>query len=67
MQYINRDIADEDDIAEIQDKIDAILDILRMKGIIKTGDRYTDTYVDHWNVIDFRNDLEKEWEKKDDC
>ena len=65
MQYINRDIADEDDIAEIQDKIDAILDILRMKGIIKTGEKYTDTYVDHWNVIDFRNDLLKEMNNND--
>jgi len=60
MQYLNRDIADEDDIAEINDKIDAILDILRIKGIIKTGEKYTDTYVDHWNVTDFRNDLLQE-------
>lgn len=60
MQYIGRDIADEDDIAEINDKIDAILDILRIKGIIKTGEKYTDTYVDHWNVSEFRDDLLQE-------
>lgn len=60
MQYFSRDLADEDDIAEINDKIDAILDILRIKGIIKTGEKYTDTYVDHWNVTDFRNDLLQE-------
>lgn len=60
MQYMNRDIADEDDIAEINDKIDAILDILRIKGIIKTGEKYTDTYVDHWNVSEFRDDLLQE-------
>jgi len=65
MQYLNRDIADEDDIAEINDKIDAILDILRIKGIIKTGEKYTDTYVDHWNVTDFRNDLLQEEEDKE--
>jgi len=65
MQYLSRDLADEDDIAEINDKIDAILDILRIKGIIKTGEKYTDTYVDHWNVTDFRNDLLQEEEDKE--
>ena len=65
MTYIGRDLADEDDIAEINDKIDAILDILRIKGIIKTGEKYTDTYVDHWNVTDFRNDLLQEEEDKE--
>jgi len=64
MTYIGRDLADADDIEEINANIDAILDILRMKGIIKTGDKYTDTYVDHWNVVEFRNDLEKEWENE---
>ena len=60
MEYINVNLADADDIEEINANIDAILDILRIKGIIKTGEKYTDTYVDHWNVIDFRNDLLKE-------
>ena len=60
MEYINVNLADADDIEEINASIDAILDILRIKGIIKTGEKYTDTYVDHWNVIDFRNDLLKE-------
>ena len=64
MEYINVNLADADDIEEINASIDAILDILRMKGIIKTGDKYTDTYVDHWNVVEFRNDLEKEWENE---
>ena len=53
MEYINVNLADADDIEEINASIDAILDILRMKGII-------DEEVDHWNVIDFRNDLLKE-------
>jgi len=57
MTYIGKDLADADDIEEINANIDAILDILRMKGIIKTGDRYTDTYVDHWNVIEFNNKM----------
>ena len=56
MQYINRDIADEDDIAEIQDKIDAILDILHIKGIIAPD-------IDHWNVIEYRNELNQEVEE----
>ena len=60
MTYIGRDLADEEDIEEVNANIDAILDILRMKGIIKTGDKYTDTYVDHWNVIEFRNNLREE-------
>ena len=50
MTYIGRDLADEDDIQEINANIDAILDILRMKGII-------DEEVDHWNVIEFRNEM----------
>lgn len=54
MIYIGRDIADEDDIEELRDKITAILDILYMKGII-------DEEVDHWNVIDFRNELREDF------
>jgi len=50
MTYIGRDLADEEDIEEINANIDAILDILRMKGII-------DEEVDHWNVIEFRNEM----------
>ena len=50
MTYIGRDLADEEDIEEINANIDAILDILRMKGII-------DEEVDHWNVIEFRNNM----------
>jgi len=65
MEYINVNLADADDIEEINASIDAILDILRIKGIIKTGEKYTDTYVDHWNVIDFRNDLLKEMNNND--
>ena len=57
MTYIGRDLADEDDIEEINANIDAILDILKMKGIIPSN-------IDHWNVIEFRNDLEKEWENE---
>ena len=53
MQYFNRDLADEDDIEDIHNQIDAILDILHMKGIIK-GD------IDHWNVVEFRNNLRVE-------
>ena len=50
MTYIGRDLADEEDIEEINANIDAILDILRMKGII-------DEEVDHWNVVEFRNNM----------
>ena len=50
MTYIGRDLADEEDIELINANIDAILDILRMKGII-------DEEVDHWNVIEFRNEM----------
>ena len=57
MEYINVNLADADDIEEINASIDAILDILRMKGIIPSN-------IDHWNVIEFRNDLEKEWENE---
>ena len=53
MVYINRDLADEEDIEEINANIDAILEILHMKGIIE-GD------IDHWNVIEFRNNLREE-------
>ena len=63
MTYIGRDLADEEDIELINANIDAILDILRMKGIIKTGEKYTDTYVDHWNVIEFRDDMKREMMK----
>ena len=57
MTYIGRDLADEEDIEEVNANIDAILDILHMKGII-------DKNIDHWNVVDYKNDLEKEWEKE---
>jgi len=57
MTYIGRDLADEEDIEEVNANIDAILDILRMKGIIPSN-------IDHWNVVEFRNDLEKEWENE---
>ena len=57
MTYIGRDLADEEDIEEVNANIDAILDILRMKGII-------DEQLDHWNVTDFRNELEKKWENE---
>jgi len=57
MTYIGRDLADEEDIEEVNANIDAILDILKMKGIIPSN-------IDHWNVIEFRNDLEKEWENE---
>ena len=57
MTYIGRDLADEEDIEEINANIDAILDILKMKGIIPSN-------IDHWNVIEFKNDLEKEWENE---
>ena len=50
MQYIGRDLADEDDIEDIHNQIDAILDILHMKGII-------DQETDHWNVVQFRNHM----------
>jgi len=56
MQYLSRDLADEDDIAEINDKIDAILDILHIKGIIAPD-------IDHWNVIEYRNELNQEVEE----
>ena len=57
MTYIGRDLADEEDIEEVNANIDAILDILKMKGIIPSN-------IDHWNVIEFKNDLEKEWENE---
>ena len=50
MTYIGRDLADEEDIEEVNANIDAILDILRMKGIIPSN-------IDHWNVIEFRNEM----------
>ena len=50
MTYIGRDLADEEDIEEVNANIDAILDILKMKGIIPSN-------IDHWNVIEFRNNL----------
>ena len=53
MIYINRDLADEEDIEEVNANIDAILEILHMKGIID-GD------IDHWNVMEFRNNLRVE-------
>ena len=53
MIYVGRDIADEDDVEELRDKITAILDILKIKGIINTE-------VDHYDVCDFRNMLQEE-------
>ena len=52
MVYINRDLADEEDIEDINEKIDAILEILHMKGIIPESD--------HWNVVEIRNNLRVE-------
>ena len=57
MTYIGRDLADEEDIELINANIDAILDILHMKGII-------DKNIDHWNVVEYKNDLEKKWENE---
>ena len=56
MTYIGKDLADSDDIEEINANIDAILDILHMKGIIPPN-------IDNWNVIDYRNELNRETEK----
>ena len=55
MIYINRDLADEEDIEDINEKIDAILEILHMKGIIPESD--------HWNVVEVRNNLRVEMMK----
>ena len=60
MQYLNRDIADEDDIEELRETIDAILDILHMKGIIRED-------IDHWNVVEYRNELNQEVEQITKC
>ena len=57
MTYIGRDLADADDIEEINANIDAILDILHMKGIIAPD-------IDHWNVIEYRNELNIETENE---
>ena len=56
MTYIGRDLADEEDIELINANIDAILDILHMKGIIPPN-------IDNWNVIEYRNELNRETEK----
>jgi len=50
MICIGRDMADEDDVRELESKITAVLDILYMKGII-------DTEVDHYDVEEYRNEL----------
>ena len=55
MQYIGRDLADEDDIEELKEIIDAMLDIMHMKGMI-------DEEADCWNVKQIRNDNRKDWE-----
>ena len=57
MEYINVNLADADDIEEINGNIDAILDILHIKGIIPSD-------IDHWNVIDYRNKLNIETENE---
>jgi len=57
MEYINVNLADADDIEEINASIDAILDILHIKGIIPSD-------IDHWNVIDYRNKLNIETENE---
>jgi len=57
MTYIGRDLADEEDIEEVNANIDAILDILHIKGIIPSD-------IDHWNVIDYRNKLNIETENE---
>ena len=59
MQYFSRDLADEDDVRELEDKITAVLDILHMKGIIK------EDWVDHYEVEEYRDKLREEQNKDD--
>ena len=58
MQYFSRDLADEDDVRELEDKITAVLDILYIKGII-------DREVDHYDVEEYRDELREELNKDD--
>lgn len=59
MTYIGRDLADEDDIEEINKKITAILDILFIKGIINKG-------VDHYDVYDLRDEIYSHYKKENE-
>ena len=54
MICIGRDMADEDDVRELESKITAVLDILYMKGII-------DTEVDHYDVEEYRDELREDF------
>ena len=58
MQYLSRDLADEDDVRELEDKITAVLEILYRKGII-------DRDIDHYDVEDYRDELREELNKDD--
>jgi len=53
MQYFSRDLADEDDVRELEDKITAVLEVLYRKGII-------DRDIDHYDVEDYRDELKEE-------
>jgi len=53
MQYLSRDLADEDDVREVESKITAVLDILYIKGII-------DKEIDHYDVEDYSLELRGE-------
>ena len=57
MQYFSRDLADEDDVRELEDKITAVLDILHIKSII-------DREVDHYDVEEYRDELREEQNKE---
>lgn len=57
MQYLSRDLADEDDVRELEDKITAVLEILYRKGII-------DRDIDHYDVEDYRDELKEEEDKE---
>ena len=59
MQYLNYGVADEDDIDEINKKIQAILDILFIKGIINKG-------VDHYDVYDLRDEVYSDYKKENE-
>ena len=54
MQYFSRDLADEDDVRELEDKITAVLDILHIKSII-------DREVDHYDVEEYRDELREDF------
>ena len=57
MIYVGRDIADEDDVREVESKITAVLDILYIKGII-------DKEIDHYDVEDYSLELRGEKDKE---